>query len=52
MFVFIFLVKFGQLSDRLLENSCSPGLRYVYKYLSVDLVLFPAFSVLCVGIYI
>ena len=31
MYVFIVLVKFGKLSDRLLGNSCSVGFRYVLK---------------------
>ena len=37
---FHILVKFGYLSGRLLRNSCSLGLRYVfwYKYLNVILV--------------
>ena len=30
MYVFIFLVQFGKLSDRLLENCCSLGLHHVF----------------------
>ena len=40
MYVFIFLFKFVQVSDRLLGNSCSLVLRYVFEYMYhiVDLV--------------
>ena len=34
MYLFIFLVKFGLLSGRLLGNSCSLGLRYVFLVFS------------------
>ena len=51
--LFILLVQFGLLSDRLLRKSCSPGLRYdflVYMYVPKCHFSFSYPSVYGVGI--